>query len=56
MADCPALMDTAAAVRINAIEAGDPDLAEAAGRHHVLSVRYETNRRQRGPSGPPAGW
>ena len=37
---------------INAIEAGDPDLAEAAGRHHVLSVRYETNRRQRSPSGP----
>jgi len=23
---------------------------------HPGVVRYETNRRQRGPSGPPAGW
>ena len=42
---------------IGAIEAGDPDLAEVAGRHHVLSVRYETNRRQRTQAAPPAaGW
>jgi DNA-binding GntR family transcriptional regulator len=31
---------------IEAIEAGDPDLAEAAGRHHVLSVRNGMRRRR----------
>ncbi len=31
---------------IDAIEAGDPDLAAAAGRHHVLSVRNAMRRRQ----------
>jgi len=36
---------------IDAIEAGDPDLAAAAGRHHVLSVRNAMRSRQLGPSG-----
>lgn len=31
---------------IEAIEAGDPDLAEAAGRHHVLSVRNGMRHRR----------
>jgi DNA-binding GntR family transcriptional regulator len=37
---------------IAAIEAGDPDLAEALGRHHVLSVR--SSMRVQLPPPPPA--
>ncbi|MGH3277006.1 MAG: GntR family transcriptional regulator [Streptosporangiaceae bacterium] len=40
---------------VAAIEAGDPELAEATARHHVLSVRKTIRARMDAAARPPAG-